>query len=51
MRWAAAEADVGSALAEHPDRLASLARAEIPAIALRRAYPAARGVFDSHTTL
>ena len=40
MRWAAAEPDVGSVLAEHPDPLASLARAEVPAIVLRGAYPA-----------
>ena len=39
MRWAAAEPDVGSVLAAHPDPLASLARAEVPAIVLRGAYP------------
>ena len=40
MRWTAAEPDVGSVLAEHPDPLASLARAEVPAIVLRGAYEA-----------
>ncbi len=59
MRWAAAEADVGSVLAAHADPLASLARAEVPAIVLRGAYPAercaalidrfvARGLMDSN---
>ena len=40
MRWAAAEPDVGSVLAAHHDPLASLARAEVPAIVLRGAYAA-----------
>ena len=40
MPWAAAEADVGNVLAAHADPLAALARAEVPAIVLRGAYPA-----------
>ena len=40
MRWTAAEPDVGSVLAEHPDPLASRARAEVSAIVLREAYEA-----------
>ena len=58
MPWAAAEPDVGSVLAAYADPLASLARAEVPAIVLRGAYPAehcaalidrfvARGLMDS----
>lgn len=39
MNWLPSEPDVGSVLAAHPEPLASLARAEVPAIVLRGAYP------------
>ncbi len=40
MSWAAAEPDVRTVLEAHPDPLASLSRADIPAIVLRGAYRA-----------
>ena len=40
MPWAAAEPDVRTVLAAHPDPLAALARADVPAVVLRGAYPA-----------
>lgn len=40
MPWAAAEPDAPTVLAAHPDPLAALARAEVPAVVLRGAYRA-----------
>ena len=42
MPWAAAEPDVKTVLAAHPDPLAALARADVPAVVLRGAYRAER---------